>query len=194
MRRFLILDILGLRCQRISQWRAFVGVCWDFVGTMKHIQVGFVGCNCRGEDEFIKGHCDKGEGLGQKPETGWEDGGSRKESKRGQAKRGRRAIRRVCSHESDEREQFKKQGVTTICRKVKEYKARSVHWIYRQGSHGDLNENHYNEVKEEMVDFRGQSRAGREELEAASINKYLKKLLEVEERETAVASGVKCLF
>lgn len=45
------------------------------------------------------------------------------------------------------------------------------------------------------MDFRvGQSRAGREELETASINKYLKKLVEVEERDTAVASGVKCLF
>lgn len=33
-----------------------------------------------------------------------------------------------------------------------------------------------------------------EELEIASINKFLKKLVEVEERATAVASGVKCLF
>lgn len=33
-----------------------------------------------------------------------------------------------------------------------------------------------------------------EELEIASINKSLRKLVKVEERDTAVASRVKCLF
>lgn len=35
---------------------------------------------------------------------------------------------------------------------------------------------------------------GGEELEITNINKSSKKLVEVEERATAVASGVKCLF
>lgn len=46
------------------------------------------------------------------------------------AKRGRRPVRRVCSHGSDERKYFKKDGVTKSCRKVKKYKARSVYWFY----------------------------------------------------------------
>lgn len=69
-----------------------------------------------------RGTVTKGGGLGQKLEKGWEDGGSRKEGKRRLAKRGRRAIRRVCSHGSDERKYFKKQGVTKSCRKVKKDK------------------------------------------------------------------------
>lgn len=45
------------------------------------------------------------------------------------------------------------------------------------------------------MDFRvGQSRAGREELETASINKYLKKLVEVEERIQLLLVGSSVYF
>lgn len=86
---------------------------------------------CHGEDALFQGHCDEGEGLGQKLDmVCWKDGRSRNKGKRGLAKRGRRTIRRVYSHGSDERKYFKKQGVAKSHRKVKKDKARSVSGIY----------------------------------------------------------------
>lgn len=56
---------------------------------------------------------------------------------------------------------------------------------------GDLSERHYIEAK--RFQEREWKQEG-EEAEIASIDKSLKKLVKVDERDRAIASGVKCLF
>lgn len=128
---FPILYILGLRCWKAISVESFR---WDLItwigSTMEtsrldfnKTKAGIVGCNwSHEEDKLTKEHSDRGEELGQKSEMGWGDGGSRKGGGEGLVKKGRRIIRRVWSHGSKERKQFKKQGVTKSCRRSRKIK------------------------------------------------------------------------